>query len=242
MRILGALSMALPKHLGSSLAALVLVLESTGQAMAGPVLDFTGGIAIAEQTDAQTFGWEFVVAAPITITALGIWNEQAADGLINSHQLGLWNAIGSTLLTSTVITTANSTAVASSSSAGEWRFTPIVPVTLGPGDYFIGATYAAFDDDAIRLLTNAPSTIAGVTFFTSALAFGTALNVPGEAPGAAPGIFGPNLFVGPLAAAVPEPSTLAIVGFAVAGLAAFASRRLRSRRASQTLTSPTPRR
>ena len=118
--------------IGSVAAIALMLVHGAPDATAGPVLDFTGGSAIAEPSPAETAGWEFPVTSPVTITALGIWNEQAADGLVNSHQLGLWNAVGSVLLTSVVITNANSIAVASSSPAGDWRFTPIVPVTLAP--------------------------------------------------------------------------------------------------------------
>src|SRR6266436_2226171 len=211
------------KRLSLPVAVFGLLLQAAGQAMAGPVLDFTGGTAIAEGS-AQTAGWEFVVTSPITVSALGIWDEKA-DGLAGSHQLGLWAAVGAKLLTSAVITTANSTPVASTSSAGDWRFTPIVPLTLAPGDYFVGATFDFLDEDPMRVVTNAPSTTAGVTFFTAAIVFGTGLVEPSEIPGLSPGIFGPNLFVGPFAVAAPEPSALLLFGSGLAGLACLTWRR-----------------
>lgn len=210
------------KRLSLPVAVLGLLLQAGGQAMAGPILDFTGGTATAEGS-AQTAGWEFTVASPITVSALGLWDEQA-DGLAGSHQLGLWAAAGSTLLTSAVITTANSTPVASTSSAGDWRFTPVVPLTLAPGDYFVGATFEFLDEDPMRGLTNPPSTTAGVTFVTAAIAFG-GFSIPAEFPGPSPGIFGPNLFVGSLPAAAPEPSALLPLGSGLAGLAGLTWRR-----------------
>src|SRR5216684_2258178 len=113
-----------------------------GPVAADPVLDFTNGSEQRAFAVDATVGWKFTVAqdSTITIGGLGIF-DIGKDGLIESHQIGLWNSDGSSLLASTTINTANSTPVASTSADGNWRSTPITSLTLTPGDYVVGASY-----------------------------------------------------------------------------------------------------
>ncbi len=193
------------------------LLVASGQTVnAGLVVDFTGG-APASPTGDTIGGWEFQVTSTITVNALGFWDE-GANGLTNRHDVGLWD-ISQNLLASTTVTTA-STPVASTSSAGQWLFNAIAPLSLTPGNYVLGATFANNDADLARLNTIATTT-AGVTFVTarqsasSSLAFPTILS-----PGLNAGIFGPNLLTqNPQTSPVPEPATLGMAGTAaVVGL------------------------
>ena len=186
-------------------------LFASGQTVqAGLVLDFTGGTAVAPNVDAIG-GWEFNVNSAITVNALGFWDE-GANGLTNRHDVGLWD-ISQNLLASTTVTTASSP-VASTSAAGQWLFNAIVPLTLAPGNYVVGATFLANDADLARAITVATTT-AGVSFVTarqvasSSLAFPTIVS-----PVLNAGIFGPNLLTGPQPAPVPEPATLGMAGTA----------------------------
>jgi hypothetical protein len=220
---------AMMKRWSVSAAVLWLLLQAGGPAMAGPILDFTTVGAVAQSASLLTAGWRFTVTSPITVSALGLM-DRLADGLVNSHQIGVWSCgVGCStggLLASTTITTANSTPVASTSPFGDWRFTPIPSLTLAPGDYVVGATFVVGDPDLLAVQTNAPSTIAGVTFDLARVGFGAGLIFPGvDATALDPGEFGPNLFVGSLAVAAPEPSALLLLGSGLAGLAGLAWRR-----------------
>ena len=180
---------------------------------AAPVLDFTGGSAGSAQniTNDSTVGWWFDVHSAIDVDSLGIWDE-GANGLIDDHQVGLW-ASDQTLLASTTVTN-GSTAVASTSADGVWLFEDISTVTLDVGRYAIAAVYLD-DDDFIRTNTTL-TTISEISYFEGATFVG-GLVFPSRLKGPVGGFLGPNLRAEGTQA-VPEPVTLAILGFGLAGL------------------------
>jgi hypothetical protein len=109
--------------------------------------------------------------------------------------------------------------VASTSTDGNWRFTSISSVSLGAGDYVVGATYT--NNGALtereRKLVTLSNNIAGITFVenrrgidcpnypqcNTSLFFPTSTsNADGNA------YFGPNVFSGELSSEVTEPNTL----------------------------------
>ena len=196
----------------AAFAGLLLLIGGTGKA--APILDFTGGGEFHAACDC-TLGWAFVVNSPIKVEALGIF-DVGADGLAAGHEIGLWSGSGTLLATGAIIT-ANSTAVASTSPAGNWRSISITPLTLPIGIYVVGATYASlpgFDPDPIYEEA-APSTVPSVFFAIAKSASGPGLIFPAiDQPGVGGGYFGPTVFTAP----VPEPSSLLLLGFAVTGL------------------------
>ena len=191
------------------------------------VLDFTDASAFRPFTADSTVGWKFTVApgSTITIGGLGVF-DFGSNGLMESHQIGLWNNDGSSLLASATIKAdgSNSTPVASNSSAGQWLFTPITSsVDLTPGAYVVGAFYMANSKDSF-MTTSSPTTIQGVTFNEARASFTSDLQFPGffntEGPA---GFFGPNLSTA-AAPPVPEPETYAMLTAGL-GLLSFIARR-----------------
>ena len=126
------------------------------------LLDFTGGNANTFGGNA-TVGWEFTLNSPMLVDGLGFW-DHGSDGLVNAHDVGIWNTSNTALLlASTTVTNGSSTAVASTSSTGRWLFNNISAITLSPGTYVVGATIIAFDADSQRINASA-SMLSGATF------------------------------------------------------------------------------
>jgi hypothetical protein len=210
-------------HRSLVLAVFLTVAPFVGRpAAAGPILDFTGGSTMGAAVD-LTAGWKFTVSSQITIAGLGIF-DVGADGLAQSHQIGLWSGDGSSLLANATITNANSTSIASTSNLGNWRATSISSLQLGPGDYVIGAFYqAGSPDTAVRGAT--ASTISGVTWDEYRGSPG--LTFPATFTGeGGKGFFGPNLFTAGQTPPVPEPKTYAML-MAGLGLLGFIVHRRR---------------
>jgi len=187
---------------------LVSICSSVHVARADLALDFTGGSANTFTTSA-TVGWQFSASSPLMVTALGFW-DQGSNGLVNAHQVGLWNSIG-TLVASTTITSA-STPVASTSSAGDWLFNSITPVALAPGTYTIGALLPVNADPDFQIFSATASTRDGVTWLNAADVASSSLTEPFADSRFADGVFGPNLQVTP----APEPSSCLLLALGIA--------------------------
>ncbi|RYF70910.1 MAG: hypothetical protein EOO39_14865 [Cytophagaceae bacterium] len=188
-------------------SALVL---SASAAHAQKALDFTGGNV--NTLGGFMYGWSFnVISASVSVDGLGIWDE-SSNGLVNDHAIGLWNAAG-TLLTSTTVMNANSSASSSTSSAGRWLFTDIPPLSLQTGNYTVGALYATGGDEWRDSTVN--STVTGITYVERLYSTGSTFRRPTtQNGGGTSGYFGPNFRLGS-GTVVPEANTVILLGFAL---------------------------
>jgi Domain of unknown function (DUF4082) len=205
-------------RLGRITKILVVIIGSAASvAHAGPIVDFTGGVqtaAVAGNDD--TLGFSFDVITTTTISGLGFF-DAGSDGLINSHQVGLWTAGGTLLASATLDNSSN--IVASTSNLGDWRETDIGLLTLNLGSYVLGAFYrdvsVSAEDDAV-VVANA-SSVSGVSYGHTRSGFPgfTFPNVDQSVADA--GTFGPMAFTSRSATA-PEPANL---GLSICALALF---------------------
>ena len=187
-------------------------------AHAGLALDITGGGVPNFCAGGNcTIGWSFSVSSPITVDALGLW-DQDSNGLGEVHDVGLWTNAG-ILLTSTTVTNA-STPVASAYSGGRWLFQDITDVVLGAGTYRIGALYSNLSPDLNRALVGSGSvtTIPEVALGDAYVVFNPNLAFPTDNASAAnAGVFGPN-FLTTNAPPLPEPSSIALLALGALGM------------------------
>lgn len=201
----------------SMVGGAVLAAAFIAPAQADLVLDLTpGGSATpcGGCGSGTTYGWSFSVSSAIQIDGLGMW-DAGSNGLGQpSVQIGLWSSAG-TLLASTTVTDA-STQVASANLAGEWLFESISTLTLGPGDYRIGALFLSATPLA---QTNSPfTTVAGVTM-TGGIRGNSSGALEDPTQSFSIPIFGPTMHLAD-PNRLPEPATFALVGLALLGAGA----------------------
>ena len=177
-----------------------------------------------------TIGWEFAPVRPILITKLGYY-DSLQNGLTNSHQLGIFEEASHVLLTSTSIAAGIAAPLEGPTvSGGGFRYVPVTPLVLNPGmHYIIAATPIGYIDNTAQYqpIGNAHylETAPDITFIQGRYNFfvppGLAYPVD-ESPNVA---FGPSFQF----TVVPEPSTLTLLGIAIALVAVSRKRHLRQR-------------
>lgn len=141
--------------------------------------------------------------------------DSSFDGLAEAHAIGLWDS-GGTLLASAVVPAGTGGTLVSG-----FRYVPIAPVLLGPGNYRVGAVFTSgADPNIFPGGATGFATISGINFVTSRFVDGAVLTFPTASGGDDPSYFGPNVNL----TEVPEPLTLMLVG---SGLATALVRRRR---------------
>jgi hypothetical protein len=178
-------------------------------------MDNTTGQALANGP--FTLGWQFSTSSTITVTWLGVFDP---GGLVESHDVGLWDAAGNLMGSATV-------------PAGGCGFMvnqfcySLVNFTLAPGTYDLGAVW--LDGADPMLFPTTPvinfATAPGITYIQNDFIAGGTLTDPTNHTGPPPGYFGPNfLFTSTIG--TPEPGSLVLLGSGVLGLAGMLRRKL----------------
>ncbi|MGH9528915.1 MAG: DUF4082 domain-containing protein [Terriglobales bacterium] len=116
-----------------------------------------------------TFGWQFTVTSPVTVTALGYYDPN--DKLKSNHDVGIFSSGGSLLL-STTITAGKYTTV------DGFAFLTVPSITLADGTYVIGGD--SFDSkDPFIFSASSLSPIPQITLGETGLfTFGTTFALP----------------------------------------------------------------
>jgi hypothetical protein len=193
------------KQEGNTMKRLLLMLAlvvtvGLGQANAvltpGFTLDTTTGTALGNPP--FTLGFTFTATTPIIVSRLSIFDD-SQDGLVDQHPVGLFDA-GGNLLASTTIQSGTGSPL-----MNQFRYENIAATTLPAGDYSIGALYTTGNDALVwpGMAVNF-ATAPGITFNMATFMYGGTLLAPTADYSLDPAFFGPNFaFTTP----IPEAST-----------------------------------
>ncbi len=170
-----------------------------------------------------TLGYEFSVTSPVTISALSDFASGVASG---GTAVGLWNASGTEIASTTVITSDSLTA------DGFFRYSPLSSaVTLPDGNYFVGA-YAPSGTQYSGGVTGLTA-VSGVSYLGSDYSHTTGLQDPTVAVSSSTYLFGGNVVLAPAVSyddsdpIVPDAgSGMVLLSAGLAGLAAFGRKKL----------------
>jgi hypothetical protein len=207
-------------------AMLVVALIATSSAVgrAGTIAFSFSSASPLSTVCCGTYGFQFTPTVDILVDSLG-YLDVGQDGLAAGHQVGIWNA-GGTLLTSATVTTADSTLAGAVLAGAQFRFTPITALLLLAGQtYTLGAEEDASDlmyyDFNGSQTSNAPSllSVSSGGYFTVNSGFVDPTNTIGNH-------YDIGNFTAAAAAAIPEPSSTALMILGLAGVLAVRFRRL----------------
>ncbi len=198
--------------------AVGLCWSAAASAQSSPALTFSTADVASSDPSSYTLGWRFTTNAPVTVTALGYF-DQGHDGLGESHAVGIYDGSGNLLTSATV------PAGTSGSLVGDFRYVTLsTPLVLPSGQAFTAAGVTtgvdpyAFGGGSTTGLSTAPSISLNAP--SAVFAFGSTLTFPTTDNGQGYSFYGgPNLMLAP----VPEPAS--VLAVALGGLGLIAVRR-----------------
>jgi len=206
-----ALLLAMPvKPAGASVPTLAMNMTNTGaNSGSGPNV---------------MIGWRFSTASAISVSELGFWDDQA-DGLGESHQVGIWSTAGAGTSADALVSATVLSGTADALHPGSFfRVAQVTPTNLPAGDYVIGGLLSGSQVDPYKDTADVSgfATASGITYTERRFIGSTTGFSRPDNTGSGLGEFGPNFaFTTP----IPEPSSMAVTAFALTGLTARGLRR-----------------
>jgi hypothetical protein len=200
------------------LATLIASASLLSAGTLGVTTSNTGTLGV--NTGTWTLGYSFLVNSAITVNGLGVFDD-GSDGLNVSHDVGLWDAAGNLLASTTVA--AGTVAPLN----GFYRMATISGVSLTAGNvYYVGSVNGIDNDGWLQdptTLVAAPE----ITYLSRQYEFsGGGLVFPDLAGSGTTGYFGGNFEFG--GSPVPEPGSLLMLGSGVLAAAGALRRKFRS--------------
>ncbi len=197
-----------------------MLIASASLLSAGTLGVTTSNDNVFSNTGTWTLGYSFLVNSSITVTGLGVF-DAGSDGLNVSHDVGLWDAAGNLLASTTVA--AGTVAPLN----GFYRMATISGVGLTAGNvYYVGSVNGIDNDGWMQ----DPSTLIAapqITYLSRQYEFSSGgLVFPDLVGSGSTGYFGGNFEFG--TSTTPEPGTMLMLGSGVLAAAGALRRKFRA--------------